>query len=189
LEEAQRTIVRFQKEIDEGPKWDAKRKKLEGEGSVLPSEEMALQLRRVVDDLAVMSNLQENGVNISGGTANRSGAKATGGFEERLLTMGYIAGDSELVDFLFKLGDGKSTIRVRDLTIKPDGALAKLAGSMTLIASYQKKTASGPKPPPAAKPTNAPAAKPAVKVPPAAAPSPSSATTNRVPPRDYNSKM
>ncbi|MDB6026736.1 MAG: hypothetical protein JWM68_2959 [Verrucomicrobiales bacterium] len=185
LEDTKKTIVRFDKEIRETPKWDEQRKKLEGEGSVLPSEEMALKLRVFVDDQASMSGLIENGVSISGGSG-RGGAN-TGVFEERVLTMGYIAGDNEMVDFLYNLGAGKSTIRVRDLTIKPDGALAKLAGSMTLIASYQKKTVTGPKPPPAVKSTNAPVVKPAVKAP--LAENVPAATNNRVPPREFKSKM
>lgn len=181
MEDAQKKIVLFQKQIDEGPQWEAQKKKLEGEGSVLPSEEMALQLRRFVDEQAALSGLIEQSVTLGG---SGHGVQ-TGAFEERTLSMGYIAGDAELVDFLYNLGAGKSTIRVRDLSIKPDPGLAKLSGNMTLVASYQKK-ASAPKAPPAPR-TNAPAAKPALK--PANPPTAPSGTTNRVPPREFKSKM
>ncbi len=184
LKNSQDTIARFSEEIKEGPKWEAQKKKLEGEGSVLPSEEMALQLRRFVDEQAALSGLTENGVTLSVG--GDRGAKSTGAFEERILTMGYIAGDAEMVDFLYNLGAGKSTIRVRDLTIKPDPAAQKLQGNMTLIASYQKK-ASAPKAPPA-KTTNAPAAKPALTPKPAVS-SPKVENPDRVPPREFKSKM
>ena len=186
LETTHKKIIDYQKQIDETPKWESEKKKLEGEGSILPSEEMALQLRRFVDEQAAMSGLVEQSVTLSSGSARR-GEKVTGVFEERTLTMGYVAGDSELVDFLYNLGAGKSTIRVRDLSIKPDGALSKLAGNMTLVASYQKKAAA-PKTPASPKTTNAPVARP---VTPKSAPAsqPANTNTTRVPPREFKSKM
>ncbi len=186
MEETRKKIVSFQQQIDETPKWEGEKRKLEGEGSILPSEEMALQLRRFVDEQAALSGLIEQSVTLSGSGAGRGADKSTGAFEERTLTMGYIAGDNELVDFLYNLGAGKSTIRVRDLSIKPDPGLAKLSGNMTLVASYQKKAA-GPKSPPA-KSTNAPAARPTAPKPVNPGPA-SGGVTNRVPPREFKSKM
>jgi len=183
MKETHDTIVTFQKQIAEAPKWEAEKKKLEGEGSVLPSEEMALQLRRFIDEQAALSGLVEQSVTLSGGSG-RGGDKSASVFEERTLTMGYIAGDGELVDFLYNLGAGKSTIRVRDLSIKPDGGLMKLSGNMTLVASYQKKT--GPKTPPAVKTTNSPA-KPTLNRP--GNPPTGGGNTNRVAPREFKSKM
>lgn len=185
MDQMQRTIVQYRQQIAEAPEWESQKKKLEGEGSVLPSEEMALQLRRFVDEQAALSGLFEQSVTLSSGGSGRGGDKSTGVFEERTLTMGYVAGDAEMVDFLYNLGAGKSTIRVRDLSIKPDPALAKLGGNMTLVASYQKK-APTPKTP-AAKSTNAPA--PKVNGPKPASPSAPSSPTNRVPPREFKSKM
>jgi hypothetical protein len=187
MEETQKTIVQFQKQIEEGPTWEAQKKKLEGEGSVLPSEEMALKLRVFVDEQAALSGLIEQSVTVGGSSSGRGGAKSTGIFEERTLTMGYISGDAEMVDFLYNLGAGKSTIRVRDLTIKPDTSLGRLQGNMTLVASYQKKAAAPKSSSPAVKSTNAPVAKPAVKT--AIAPAAPNGTTNRVPPREFKSKM
>ena len=193
LQDTKEKIVKFREQIKEEGKWKAEKQKLEGEGSVLPSEEMALQLRRFVDEQAALSGLIENGVTLSSSAANRVGSsgsaeKSTGVFEERQLTMGYIAGDAEMVDFLYNLGAGKSTIRVRDLSIKPDAGMAKLLGNMTLIASYQKKSATA-----ATQGTNAPAAKPAVKPPQPTTPRTNNLAnppkTDRVPPRQFKSNM
>ena len=66
--------------------------------------------------------------------------------------------EAQLVDFLYKLGDGNSLIRVRALSLRPDAPRQALAGSLTLIASYQKKPSARPAPAPA------PAASPAAIV-------------------------
>ena len=81
-------------------------------------------------------------------------------------------GERELVDFLYQLGTRNSLIRVRNMSLQPDGTRMRLRGQLALVASYQKKapvrsvssTAGASKPAtnkpaaPAAK-TNAPAPK------------------------------
>jgi hypothetical protein len=42
------------------------------------------------------------------------------------------------VDFLYKLGSGASTIRVRDLELQPDPPHQRLSANIRLVASYQK---------------------------------------------------
>jgi len=54
--------------------------------------------------------------------------------------------EPQLVDFLYKLGNGSSLIRVRDLSLQPDPPRQKLAADIQLVASYQKNpTASAAK--------------------------------------------
>jgi hypothetical protein len=72
------------------------------------------------------------------------------------------------VDFLYKLGDGNSLIRVRSLSLRPDAPRQNLGGNITLIASYQKKPSARSAPAPAPVPagtvkTNKPPASAASK--------------------------
>ncbi len=52
--------------------------------------------------------------------------------------------------FLHALGSGDSMIRVRDMDLRPDPPRYRLNGTITLVASYQKKPrGTRPVPPPA----------------------------------------
>ena len=59
-------------------------------------------------------------------------------FVEQIQNIVILANDQQLVDFLYKLGSGASTIRVRDLELQPDAAKQNLNGNIRLVASYQK---------------------------------------------------
>lgn len=48
--------------------------------------------------------------------------------------------EQPLVDFLYNLGSGNSLIRVRDLNLRPDPNRQQLMASITLAASYQKRS-------------------------------------------------
>ena len=52
---------------------------------------------------------------------------------------------------MVSLGEDNSTIRIRDLTVKPDPTQMKLMGELTMVASYQKAAPTG-KPPSTATP-------------------------------------
>jgi len=45
--------------------------------------------------------------------------------------------ESDLVNFLYKLSDGNSSIRVRDFSIKPNNPPMLLQGFITLVANYE----------------------------------------------------
>lgn len=67
-------------------------------------------------------------------------------FEEQSLRISFQnTGDAELLKFMVSLGENNSTIRIRDLTVKPDPTQMKLMGELTMVASYQK-AAPGAKP-------------------------------------------
>lgn len=55
-------------------------------------------------------------------------------------TISTLSGEPQLVDFLFKLGNGGSPIRVQGLTVRPDVPRQALSAGVTLVASYQKKS-------------------------------------------------
>ena len=74
-------------------------------------------------------------------------------FEERSQSISFQSGESNLVNFLYDMGNDPAMIRVRELHLKPaDQNRYRLAGDMLLSANFQKKQ-------------SAPAAAPASKAP------------------------
>lgn len=162
LEKSRRSFKNQQAEIARIPEFEARLAELEGQGSAVLQEEQALQLMR-----SVQVKAQEHQVTI---TSTRSGVAGTGTstnvfFDEQTVIIGVYTGEKELVDFLHALGSGNSMIRVRDMDLRPDPPRYRLNGSVTLVASYQKKPKVAPKPAPApalavAPSTNSPARTP-----------------------------
>ena len=130
--------------------YEARLKKLEGEGSQIGSAMSALDLQS-----RILTQVGQSGVYQNGLTPLRSGLQKPGDFfEEQSFTLVFSGtGEPELVDFLYNMGSGSSLVRVRDLSVSPDAGQYKLSGRVTLTASFQKK-------PPVAAP-----AKPATPVP------------------------
>lgn len=61
-------------------------------------------------------------------------------FEERSLKIGVQCGESNLVNFLYDIGNDSSMIRVRELHLKPaDQNRYRLSGDITLSANFPKK--------------------------------------------------
>ena len=178
---ADKTLTKFQQTIEQGEKTKPLVGKLEGEGMSVPAEDQTVNFM-----LTIQSQASASGVGILNNT--RMPERTNQFFIERVQNIATLSGESELVNFLHTLGSGNSLIRVRGLSLHPDAPRQKLAANITLVASYQKKTAPRPATPaPASAP--APAAKPAVENPaaekskPASAdqPKPASGTSN-VPP-------
>jgi hypothetical protein len=132
---AQRTFDEFQKEVDQLPKLEKKEEELKGEGGAqLASAEMALALLKVVQPKAAAA-----GINVMQWDPRKSGGGANTYFDEQTLRISFQnTGDAELLKFMVSLGENNSTIRIRDLTVKPDPSQMKLMGELTMVASYQK---------------------------------------------------
>jgi hypothetical protein len=62
-------------------------------------------------------------------------------FVEQMQNINVSAPESNLVDFLYKLGNSSSMIRVFDLTLQPDPPRQRLNADIRLVASYQKRAA------------------------------------------------
>lgn len=62
--------------------------------------------------------------------------------------------ESDLVNFLYKLSDGNSSIRVRDFSIKPNNPPMLLQGFITLVANYEVEKPIASPAPAATKTTN-----------------------------------
>lgn len=104
----------------------------ERDSPVVPPEDQSIQFLRVIQSQAAVS-----GVNITG--TSRATTKTNDFFLEQNQTVSIQSGEEQLVNFLFSLGAGESLIRVRELSLRPDQPRQNLGGSLTLVASYQKK--------------------------------------------------
>ncbi len=170
LAKQRQKLIDMQNEVDNAAQYKKKKDQLEGQGGALLPEEAGVQLRRNIDNQINQSGIGANGINDQPSRGNTDSI-----FEERGVTMGFVnTGEKELIDFLYNISKERSTIRVRDLSVRPDPQLQRLQGSMTLVASYQKKGTVKPasKPAVTAKPaepsTDKKENKPTPKLPPSA---------------------
>lgn len=128
-------LVRFQNEVRKKPDYERELKRLEGAGGYVASEEQALALSR-----EVVAQAASSGVHIDRYDPQRtSGAQTNSFFEEQSLTITVNTAEQELVDFLYNLGASNSLIRVRTMTLGRDPSQMHLAGTITLVKSFQKK--------------------------------------------------
>jgi Tfp pilus assembly protein PilO len=136
IAKAQKLLADYQKEVDQLPKLEKKETELKGVGGAqLASSEMALALMRTVDAKASASGI----VVVNRIPGQSGGQNANSYFDEQTLRISFQnTGDAELVKFMVSLGENNSTIRIRDLTVKPDPSQMKLMGELTMVASYQK---------------------------------------------------
>jgi hypothetical protein len=138
----------------------------ERDSPVVPPEDQSIQFLRVIQSQAAVS-----GVNITG--TSRATTKTNDFFLEQNQTVSIQSGEEQLVNFLYSLGAGESLIRVRELSLRPDQPRQNLGGSLTLVASYQKKPPAKAAPASTARATAtaaAPPAKPAAATPTVPAP-------------------
>lgn len=167
----EQALARFEKEIARTAEYQRELAKLKEKGQSVASEAQALEMQRIVTQLA-----PANGVQISGYTAGKgpsgSGGRTNVWFEEQTGNLQFVAEESALVNFLHALSSGNSLIRVSSMTLNPDPTRMKLMGNMTLVASYPRRaparTPAGPSTPGARPP--AAAAAPVARPPGAPAP-------------------
>jgi len=162
LDKAQRTLKTYQAEIAHTNEYEAKRLKLEIQGSSLPAEQHA-QANILISRIQAVADQTK----LSYGNTAILGHSRTGRtnefFEEQTINLVVNpSGPQELVDFLYAIGSGDLLVRVKELTVNPDGSQTKLAGTMKLVASFQKKTPAplAPVKPAAAKPASLSSTKP-----------------------------
>ena len=142
LDKSGRTMKTYQAEIARTNEYEAKRLKLEIQGSSLPAEQQA---QPSILSAKILDVAKQSGLNVGNMTPlprSRSG-KTNEFFEEQAFSVTVNpSGPQELVDFLYAIGSGDLLVRIKDLSVSPDGSQTKLAGSMKLVASFQKKAAS-----------------------------------------------
>lgn len=147
-DDALATRAKYEKEIAQTASYTSQISKLENEGVSVPVEDQALNFLTTIQNQAVQSGVQIV-------TSTRQPERTNQFFLERAQGLTIQSSEAQLVDFLYKLGDGNSLIRVRALSLRPDAPRQNLGGNITLIASYQKKPSARSAPAPAPKPVPA----------------------------------
>jgi hypothetical protein len=141
-EQSQRKLGRYTNEVAHVPEYQRKLQVLEKQGSTVIPSEQTLDFYRAVQTLAKLK-----GVRIDQQGQPTPAKETTGNtnsfFEKLTLNIRVTTGESELVDFLYELGEGNSMIRVADMRLGPaPGANpTNLSGTIILVASYQKTNA------------------------------------------------
>jgi hypothetical protein len=129
---SQRKLERYQKEIGQ---MAANRRKIDGlqdKGADIPLEDQATHFSSTIASQAAQSGVSVPQTGRIKTTTNQF-------FITQSETISTQSGEPQLVDFLFKLGDGPSPIRVSGLTIRPDVPRQALSANVTLAARYQLK--------------------------------------------------
>lgn len=134
---AEAKLQRWQAEVNQSTKYKAGIAKLAGESLEVAAEDQVNQFNS-----ACLMQASRSGVDLK--STIRPNTRTNEFFTELTQTIGAEALEANLVDFLFNLGVGESLIRVRGLSVKPDGPRQKLVASVTLAASYQKSTSKKP---------------------------------------------
>jgi len=138
VKEARDRLDSYQKEINRLPVYEAEVKVLQSDGAPVPQEDQAVQFMR-----AVIAQGNQDHVNITSANA-RSQSRTNQFFIEQVQNITVMARDEQLVNFLYNLGSGNSLIRVRDLSLHPEGTRLQLVANIRLAASYQKNPVATP---------------------------------------------
>lgn len=151
MEKLEKQNNRFLAEIGKKDGYERRRQELQKAGAEVIEAEQSSRVQSTIWTQASAHGVTVNRLNPS---TVRTG-QTNQFFDEVALTLNFVAGEEELVNFLHALGSDESMIRVKDLTqLKLDPSQTKLQGQMTVAASFLKK----PKPAPV---TNPSAGKPA----------------------------
>jgi hypothetical protein len=138
LQKAKDTMVTFNTEIAKKPEYERQIALLEKEGAPVQQEDQASDFMRNIQSQAVLSHVGLLS------TTPQQNSRTNQFFLEKIMAITVQTGEKELVDFVYNLGAGGSMIRVRDLSLRPDANRQQLAGTIRLVASYQKKVPAGP---------------------------------------------
>jgi hypothetical protein len=130
---AERTLEKFQGEIQQTNAINKLVVGFESEGAGVPPEEQASEFSRTIQVLAGQYH-----VNII--NSQQMTDHTTPYFIEKSQPLILAGKEEDLVNFLYNLGAGNSLIRVRGLNIHPDVPQRQnLNVNVTLLASFQKK--------------------------------------------------
>src|SRR5262249_11749795 len=128
---AQKTLEVFQKEIARKGVYETGIRQLQG-GQDVAQEDQIFHFQNTIQSEAVKSGVQiQNQI--------KPHSQTNQFFIEQIQSINLQAKESQLVDFLFGLGSGPSSVRVRDLTLHADPSHTLLQAGIKLVASYQKK--------------------------------------------------
>ena len=146
IDKAENDLRRFDGEISKTDEYNRRVRELEGMGSAVVPIEQEVNMRRTINNLTAA-----NGVRVT--RLGRTTTKTNEFFQEYTMRVDFSSKESNIVNFLWKLGESDSMVRVSDLLVKPDKNRYRLDGWMNLTASYQKDIkASRPRPAAESKP-------------------------------------
>jgi hypothetical protein len=137
IDATRQQLKKFNDEIQKRPAYDKELKELEGSGNYVATEEAGLRLSTEVSSMAVLTGVTIPTMNPQ--TRQSSTGRTNAFFEEATVGINIIAGEKELLDFLFRLADKDSLIRVRSMQISPDPSRMKLQGNISLVKSFQRR--------------------------------------------------
>jgi hypothetical protein len=143
-DKAQHTLEQFQKEISRKTFYENGVREMQGQGQDVQPEDQIFQFQNAIQSESVRSGVQIQ-------NQPKPHSQTNTFFIEQIQSINLQAKEQQLVDFLFKLGDPPSLVRVRDLTLHADPSHTMLQAGIKLVASYQKKprAKSAPAPEPA----------------------------------------
>jgi hypothetical protein len=130
METSLNTLAKFHTELNHKSEYDRKIRDLESQESV-PPEDQVIEFDRFYNNRA-----RENKVLIM--NSSRPTTRSNAFFLEHEVSLSVQAGEKELVNFLYSLGDTNSLVRVRAMSLRPDGPHQLLNANVTIVASYQK---------------------------------------------------
>ncbi len=131
ITKAQTQLNSFTNEISKISHYKTTIQTLEGLGSAVIPIEQEVNMRRAINNLTAA-----NGVRVT--RTGRMTTKTNDFFLEKTLRIDFSSKESDIVNFLWKLGGNDSMVRVSEMRVRPDKNRFKLDGWMNLTASYQK---------------------------------------------------
>lgn len=155
LDETGRVRSRYLSETTKTNEYTRRLRDLQSRGGQVASDDAANQLQQTINKAAATAGVQINSMIPSTVSARGANGQTNQFFDDIQVTVSVVAGEPELVDFLYELGSGSSMVRVRDVSnLRLDPSQTKLQTTLTLVASVQKKA---PPAPPRTTPAGSPA--------------------------------
>jgi type II secretory pathway component PulM len=108
-------------------------RRIEGEGADVPMEDQATHFASAIQTEAIRAGVTLDNSGKLQATTNQNFLELAQQYQVR-------GKEQQLVDFLYNLGEGNSSIRVRDLNLHPDQPRQMLAATIRLMGSYQLRT-------------------------------------------------
>jgi type II secretory pathway component PulM len=133
---AQEKLKTFHGQVNQTEDYAKRVRTLESSGG-MAAEDQDIQLLRTIQMRAA-----ESGVSII--QTPRPTAQTNEYFVEQVQSVSVQGDEEQLVIFLFNLGSSNSTVRVRDLSLRPDPPRQRLAGTIRLVASFPRKLGGRP---------------------------------------------
>ena len=167
IAKANRQLQEWQKKVALLPQKNEALRKLQTQGPTALVEGQAADLLTSIQTHEQLNNVIDRGIK----PAINANAPTNQFFEEFAYNININVGNEELIKFLTSLATTNSMIRVREMEIHKDAGTggSRLAGTLKLVASYQKKPAAAP-----------PVPAPATKTAPSKPFTPTKAVTNPV---------